>query len=78
MIHPVERKQQATFFAPPALVEAVLREALACDLEPKLGQSEAAVENSLVDPDAELRHVLLDVTMLDPGRLRRLSKYVSG
>lgn len=67
VMHPVERKEQGTFFTPPALVDAVLREALACHLAPKLGRSEAALDCSFDDPDVELRRVLLDITVLDPA-----------
>lgn len=67
VMHPVERKEQGTFFTPPALVDAILRQALACHLAPKLGRSEAVIEQSLDDPDAELRRILLDVTVLDPA-----------
>jgi hypothetical protein len=67
VMHPVERKQQGAFFTPPALVDALLRQALACHLAPKLGRSEEAIERSLDDPDGALRRILLDVTVLDPA-----------
>ena len=67
VMHPVERKQQGAFFTPPVLVDALLRQALACHLAPKLGRSESAIERSLDDPDGTLRRILLDVTVLDPA-----------
>jgi hypothetical protein len=66
VMDPAERNEHGTFFTPPALVDAILRQALACHLAPKLGRSEAAIERSLDDPDAEMRRILLDVTVLDP------------
>ena len=67
VMHPLERKQQGAFFTPPALVDALLRQALACHLAPKLGRREEVVERSLDDPDPDLRRILLDVTVLDPA-----------
>ncbi len=67
VMDPTERGEQGAFFTPPALVDAILRQALACHLAPKLGRSELAIEQSLDDPDAELRRVLLEVTVLDPA-----------
>lgn len=67
VMHPAERRQEGAFFTPPALVDAMLREAIACHLAPKLGRSEENVERSLDDPDIELRRVLLDITVLDPA-----------
>ena len=67
VMHPAERKQEGAFFTPPALVNAILRETIACHLAPKLRRNEDAVERALDDPDAELRRILLDVTVLDPA-----------
>lgn len=67
VMHPIERKQQGAFFTPPALVDVLLRQTLACHLAPKLCRSEAAIESALEDPDGELRRILLDVTVLDPA-----------
>ncbi|MGH7594286.1 MAG: Eco57I restriction-modification methylase domain-containing protein [Gemmatimonadales bacterium] len=67
VMHPVERRQEGTFFTPPALVDGVLREALACHLAPRLQQSEAAVERSLDDPDDGLLRLLSEITVLDPA-----------
>jgi len=67
VMHPAERKQRGAFFTPPALVDGVLREALACHLAPLLNQSEAQVTRSLDDPGADLRRRLADVTILDPA-----------
>jgi hypothetical protein len=67
VMHPAERKQQGAFFTPPALVDSVLREALACHLAPLLNQSEAHVARSLEDPDADLRCRLAEITVLDPA-----------
>jgi hypothetical protein len=67
VMDPAERTQHGTFFTPPALVDAILRQALACHLAPKLDRSELAIEQSLDDPDAELRRILLEVTVLDPA-----------
>ncbi|MEO5799594.1 MAG: hypothetical protein ABIZ70_06735 [Gemmatimonadales bacterium] len=62
-----ERKQEGAFFTPPRLVDAVVREALACHLAHRLRRSEAAVLRALDDPDTELSRALLDVTILDPA-----------
>ena len=62
-----ERKQEGAFFTPPQLVEAMLREALACHLASRLARPEAALARALDDPDPALARVLLDVTVLDPA-----------
>ena len=67
VMRPAERKDTGAFFTPPGLVAAILREAIACHLAPRLGQSEAAMTRALEDPDAALRRMLLDVTVLDPA-----------
>ena len=67
VMHPSERKESGAFFTPPPLVAAILREAVACHLAPKLGISEERLEHALDDPDADLRRTLLDVTVLDPA-----------
>ncbi len=67
VMHPAERKDRGAFFTPPPLVSAMLREAVACHLAPKLGVSEERLEHALEDPDATLRRTLLDVTVLDPA-----------
>lgn len=67
VMHPAERKQEGAFFTPPALVDALLREAIACHLAPRLGRSEGSIVCALDDPDAALQRVLLDITVLDPA-----------
>lgn len=62
-----ERKQEGAFFTPPQLVDAVLREALACHLAYRMKRNEAAVERALDDPDPELLRALADITILDPA-----------
>ena len=62
-----ERKQEGAFFTPPRLVDAILREALACHLAPRLGRRAQAICTALDDPDTELARALLDVTVLDPA-----------
>ena len=61
------RKDAGAFFTPPPLVAAILRQAIACHLAPRLGQSEERVESALDDPDPDLQRTLLDVTVLDPA-----------
>ncbi|MGH7524265.1 MAG: Eco57I restriction-modification methylase domain-containing protein, partial [Gemmatimonadales bacterium] len=67
VMHPAERKQQGTYFTPPALVRGMLRDALACHLAPIMGRTEEETDRALDDPDTELRHRLSDVTVLDPA-----------
>lgn len=67
VMHAAERKEHGAFFTPPALVDAMLRGSLACHLAPKLRRSEDAIERALDDPDAELRRIMMDVTVLDPA-----------
>ena len=67
VMHPAERKQQGTYFTPPALVRGMLREALACHLAPILGRTEAETDRGLDDPDSELRHRMSELTLLDPA-----------
>ena len=62
-----ERKQEGAFFTPPRLVDAMLREAIACHLAPRLGRRENSLATALDDPDPELAHALLDITVLDPA-----------
>jgi hypothetical protein len=62
-----ERKREGAFFTPPALVDEVLRAALACHLAPLLHRTETAIAAALDDPDPLLRRALLDVTVLDPA-----------
>lgn len=62
-----ERKQEGAFFTPPPLVDAVLREALACHLSHRLRRTESAIAKALHDPDPALSRALLDVTVLDPA-----------
>jgi hypothetical protein len=64
---PGERAEQGTFFTPPALVAAILRETIACHLAPKLGRTETAIGEALDDPDPVLRRRLLDINVLDPA-----------
>ena len=66
-LDPAERQQQGAFFTPPALVDALLRQAISCHLAPRLARSEQQIEQSLDDPDAELRRILLELTVLDPA-----------
>jgi hypothetical protein len=67
VMHPAERKEHGTFFTPPALVEALVREALTCHLAWQLRLGESELARSLDDPDPGLRRALLDVTVLDPA-----------
>ena len=62
-----ERKQEGAFFTPPRLVAAILREAISCNLAPRLGRSEVAIATALDDPDPALTAALLDITVLDPA-----------
>ncbi len=64
---PDERRRDGAFFTPPALVTAILREALACHLAPRLERSERAVAAALDDPDPAMQAALLDTTILDPA-----------
>lgn len=64
---PGERADHGTFFTPPALVSAILRETIACHLAPKLGRGESAIVDALDDPDPVLRRRLLDINVLDPA-----------
>ncbi|HEY3934507.1 MAG TPA: N-6 DNA methylase, partial [Gemmatimonadales bacterium] len=67
VMHPTERREQGTFFTPPALVDAMVREALTSHLAPRIGRGEAELARALDEPDPLLRRTLLDVTVLDPA-----------
>lgn len=67
VMHPLERRESGSFFTPPALVDAMVREALVCHLAQRVRQSEAAIEASLDAPDPAMLQLLLDVTVLDPA-----------
>lgn len=62
-----ERQREGAFFTPPALVEAITREAIACHLAPKLARSESELASALDDPDPALQAALLDIRVLDPA-----------
>ena len=64
---PDERKRDGTFFTPPALVQALLREATIPHLARRLARPEAAVATALDDPDPTLRAALANTTVLDPA-----------
>jgi hypothetical protein len=64
---PEERKRDGTFFTPPSLVRAILREAIVPHLARRLARPESAVDDALDAPDAGLRAALLDTTVLDPA-----------
>lgn len=64
---PEERRAAGAFFTPPALVDALVREAVACHLALRLGRGEGATLRALDDPDPVLRRALADVTVLDPA-----------
>ena len=64
---PEERRAAGAFFTPPALVDAVVREAVACHLALRLGRSEGMTFRALDDPDPLLRRALADITVLDPA-----------
>lgn len=67
VMDPIARRDTGAFYTPPELVRAVVREALASHLAPRLGQSESAVADALDDPDPALQRVLLDLRVLDPA-----------
>lgn len=67
VMDPVDRRDSGAFYTPPDLVRAVVREALACHLAPRLGQSESALADALDDPDPDLKRILLDLRVLDPA-----------
>ncbi len=66
-MEPAERKQQGTFFTPPALVDALLRDTLTAHLADRTATSTSRVARQLDDPDAAMLQTLLDVTVLDPA-----------
>lgn len=67
VMQPAERKEHGTFFTPPALVEALVRDALTCHLAWRMPRGESELARSLDDPDPVLRRTLLDVAVLDPA-----------
>lgn len=67
VMDPTARRDTGAFYTPPALVRAVVREALASHLAPRLGRSECAVADALDDPGPTLQRVLLDLRVLDPA-----------
>lgn len=64
---PEQRKRDGAFFTPPELVTAIVREALACHLAPRLRRTEADIRDGLSEPDPTLQHALLATTVLDPA-----------
>lgn len=67
VMHPEERRRDGTFYTPPALVDAIVREAIAQHLATRLGRDATRIAAELDDPDPILSRALLDVTVLDPA-----------
>jgi hypothetical protein len=66
-MEPAERRQRGTFFTPPALVDALMRDALTAHLADRTGTRASVVARALDDPDRAMLRTLLDVTVLDPA-----------
>ena len=64
---PVERAGAGTFYTPPQLVHALLTEAFACHLAPRLKRKRQILISQLSDPDPELRMALGELRLLDPA-----------
>lgn len=67
VMDPRERRDGGAFYTPAPLVEAIMREAYASHLAPRLGRSADQVRDALTDPDPELRRALLATRVLDPA-----------
>ncbi len=67
LLDPVERKDGGVYYTPPPLVAAMLRDALAVHLAPRLHRSSAVIHSQLDDPDPVLAHALLRLRLLDPA-----------
>lgn len=64
---PDARKSAGAYYTPPALVDAVVREAFASHLARLLGRDETTVRNGLDDPDPRLLTALQSLVVLDPA-----------
>ncbi len=64
---PEERKRDGTFFTPPTLVRALLREALIPHLANRLARRESDIGDALDAPDPALQSALHNTTVLDPA-----------
>ncbi len=67
VMDPEARRDAGAFYTPPTLVRAIVREALACHLAPRLQRSESVLADALEDPDPPLQRALLDLRILDPA-----------
>ncbi|HET9066496.1 MAG TPA: hypothetical protein VFN22_11815 [Gemmatimonadales bacterium] len=67
LMDPDERSRAGVFYTPPALVQAVVREAIACHMAPQLGRSEHQVHAALDAPDPALVAQLRRLRILDPA-----------
>lgn len=67
LMEPAERSRAGVFYTPPALVEVVVREAVACHMAPRLGRSENQIHDALDTPDPELVTHLRTLRILDPA-----------
>jgi hypothetical protein len=67
VMSPDERKRDGTFFTPPALVAALLREAATPHFAYRLQRTEGEVARQLDDPDPVLQAMMVDTTVLDPA-----------
>jgi len=67
LMDPDERLRAGVFYTPPALVELVVRETVACHLAPRLGRSERQIHDALDAPDPDLIAHLRTLRILDPA-----------
>ncbi|MEO8478239.1 MAG: N-6 DNA methylase [Gemmatimonadota bacterium] len=67
LMDPEERSRAGVFYTPPALVEVVVREAVACHMAARLGRSESQIHDALDAPDPDLVMHLRRLRVLDPA-----------
>ncbi len=67
LMDPEERSRAGVFYTPPALVEVIVREAVACHMAPRLGRSEHELHEALEAPDPDLVTHLRSLRILDPA-----------
>lgn len=67
VMDPEIRRDQGTYYTPPDLVKAMLRDAIAAHLAPRLERPEGELRHALDAPDPPLRAALHSLSVLDPA-----------
>ncbi len=67
VMEPESRRAAGAYYTPPAMVRALVREAVACHLAPRVGMDEERLATALEDPDPTLLRRMSTLRVLDPA-----------